>query len=80
VSGRWGREPRLRRLCSLQSLLQRGEIKGPHVLEFLALRDEYSETELEAALVAQVESFLLELGGQVLRPRVALLHGQAVQA
>jgi len=39
------------------------EIKDPYVLEFLALKDEYSETELEAALVAQVESFLLELGG-----------------
>jgi predicted nuclease of restriction endonuclease-like (RecB) superfamily len=39
------------------------ELKDPYVLEFLALRDEYSESELEAALVAKLESFLLELGG-----------------
>jgi predicted nuclease of restriction endonuclease-like (RecB) superfamily len=38
------------------------EIKSPYVLEFLGLRDEYSEHDLEAALVAQLESFLLELG------------------
>lgn len=39
------------------------EIKDPYILEFLGLKDEYSETELEAALIAKVESFLLELGG-----------------
>jgi predicted nuclease of restriction endonuclease-like (RecB) superfamily len=39
------------------------EIKDPYILEFLALKDEYSETELEAALIAQIETFLLELGG-----------------
>jgi predicted nuclease of restriction endonuclease-like (RecB) superfamily len=39
------------------------EIKNPYVLEFLALKDEYSETELEAALITKLESFLLELGG-----------------
>ena len=39
------------------------EIKQPYVLEFLNLKDEYSETELEAALIAKLESFLLELGG-----------------
>lgn len=39
------------------------EIKDPYVLEFLNLKDEYSETELEAALIAKLESFLLELGG-----------------
>lgn len=39
------------------------EIKQPYVLEFLDLKDEYSETELEAALVAKLEAFLLELGG-----------------
>jgi predicted nuclease of restriction endonuclease-like (RecB) superfamily len=39
------------------------EIKDPYVLEFLALKDEYSETDLEAALIAKIESFLLELGG-----------------
>jgi predicted nuclease of restriction endonuclease-like (RecB) superfamily len=39
------------------------EIKQPYVLEFLNLKDEYSETELEAALIAKLETFLLELGG-----------------
>ncbi|HEX8110444.1 MAG TPA: PDDEXK nuclease domain-containing protein [Kofleriaceae bacterium] len=39
------------------------EIKDPYILEFLALRDEYAETDLEAALIAQIETFLLELGG-----------------
>jgi predicted nuclease of restriction endonuclease-like (RecB) superfamily len=39
------------------------EIKDPFVLEFLNLKDEYSETELEAALIARLEQFLLELGG-----------------
>jgi len=39
------------------------EIKDPLVLEFLGLKDEYSETDLEDALVHHLESFLLELGG-----------------
>ena len=39
------------------------EIKDPYVLEFLDLKDEYSESELEAALIHRLESFLLELGG-----------------
>jgi predicted nuclease of restriction endonuclease-like (RecB) superfamily len=39
------------------------QIKDPFVLEFLGLRDEYSESELEQALIAKLESFLLELGG-----------------
>ncbi|MGH8468879.1 MAG: PDDEXK nuclease domain-containing protein [Gammaproteobacteria bacterium] len=39
------------------------EIKDPYVLEFLGLKDEYSETDLEAALIRHLESFLLELGG-----------------
>lgn len=38
------------------------EIKDPFVLEFLDLKDEYSESELEAALIKHMESFLLELG------------------
>ncbi len=38
------------------------EIKDPFVLEFLNLKDEYSESELEAALIQHMESFLLELG------------------
>lgn len=39
------------------------EIRDPYVLEFLNLKDEYSETDLENALIHQLETFLLELGG-----------------
>jgi len=39
------------------------EIKDPFVPEFLGLKDEYSESELEEALIEQLETFLLELGG-----------------
>jgi len=38
------------------------EIKDPFVLEFLGLKDEYSESDLEGALIQQLEGFLLELG------------------
>ncbi len=38
------------------------EIKNPFVLEFLGLKDEYSEAELEEALIRELEQFLLELG------------------
>jgi predicted nuclease of restriction endonuclease-like (RecB) superfamily len=38
------------------------EIRHPLVLEFLGLRDEYSETDLEEALISHLEIFLLELG------------------
>jgi predicted nuclease of restriction endonuclease-like (RecB) superfamily len=38
-------------------------IKDPYVLEFLNLKDEYSESQLEDALVHRLEDFLLELGG-----------------
>jgi predicted nuclease of restriction endonuclease-like (RecB) superfamily len=37
-------------------------IKDPYVLEFLSLKDEYSESELESALIHRLEDFLLELG------------------
>jgi predicted nuclease of restriction endonuclease-like (RecB) superfamily len=39
------------------------EIKDPLVLEFLDLKDEYSESDLEEALIQRLEAFLLELGG-----------------
>lgn len=39
------------------------QIKDPFVLEFLGLKDEYSEGELEEALSRDLEAFLLELGG-----------------
>jgi predicted nuclease of restriction endonuclease-like (RecB) superfamily len=38
------------------------QIRQPLFLEFLGLRDEYSETDLEEALVRHLEAFLLELG------------------
>jgi predicted nuclease of restriction endonuclease-like (RecB) superfamily len=38
------------------------EIKDPLVLEFLGLKDEYSESALEEALIQRLEQFLLELG------------------
>jgi len=34
----------------------------PYVLEFLDLKDEYSESDLESALIQRLEDFLLELG------------------
>jgi predicted nuclease of restriction endonuclease-like (RecB) superfamily len=37
-------------------------IKDPFVLEFLDLKDEYSESDLETALVQHLADFLLELG------------------
>lgn len=37
-------------------------IKDPYVLEFLDLKDEYSESNLEDALIHRLEDFLLELG------------------
>ena len=38
------------------------ENKDPFVLKFLGLRDEYSENDLEEALIRHLEAFLLELG------------------
>ena len=37
-------------------------IKDPFVLEFLGLKDEYSESDLEDALIHHLADFLLELG------------------
>lgn len=37
-------------------------IKDPFVLEFLSLKDEYSESELEEGLIQHLADFLLELG------------------
>ncbi len=38
------------------------EIKDSYVLDFLGLKNEYSESDLEDALIRHIESFLLELG------------------
>ncbi|MCF6291459.1 MAG: PDDEXK nuclease domain-containing protein, partial [Desulfobacterales bacterium] len=43
-------------------VLPEEEIKDPFVLEFLGLKDEYSESDLEEALIRHLETFLLELG------------------
>lgn len=61
--------------CDKEAMLKKGaklqlgdvisaneEIKDPLLLEFLGLKDEYSETELEEALIKHLETFLLELG------------------
>ena len=36
--------------------------KDPYLLEFLGLKDEYSESDLEEALIQHLETFLMELG------------------
>jgi predicted nuclease of restriction endonuclease-like (RecB) superfamily len=38
------------------------EIRDPYLLEFLNLKDEYGESDLEEALIRHLEWFLLELG------------------
>ena len=38
------------------------QVRDPYLLEFLNLKDEYSESDLEDALIRHLESFLLELG------------------
>ena len=45
------------------TVLPEEALKDPYVLEFLDLKDEYSETDLEEALIRRLEAFLLELGG-----------------
>ena len=44
-------------------ILPEQAIKDPFVLEFLDLKDEYSESDLEEALISRLETFLMELGG-----------------
>jgi len=44
-------------------VLPEEKIKDPFILEFLDLKDEYSESDLEEALIDHLETFLLELGG-----------------
>jgi len=40
------------------------EVRDPLILEFLGLKDEYSENDLEEALIRHLEAFLLELGSE----------------
>lgn len=51
-----------RRMRSEAHHLPEEQIKDPFVLEFLDLKDEYSESDFEEALIHRLESFLLELG------------------
>jgi predicted nuclease of restriction endonuclease-like (RecB) superfamily len=53
---------RTRTLVSKIRTEPEAEIKDPFVLEFLGLKDEYSESDLEEALIREPEQFLLELG------------------
>jgi len=52
----------------LRQLREAGEItpdlvfRDPYVLDFLGLKDSYSERDLEAAILRELEHFLLELG------------------
>ena len=46
-----------------EKLTAEDEIKHPLVLEFLGLKDEYSESDMEEAIIKHLEIFLLELGG-----------------
>jgi predicted nuclease of restriction endonuclease-like (RecB) superfamily len=46
-----------------EELTPEDAIKDPLVLEFLGLKDEYSESNLEEALIREIETLLLELGG-----------------
>jgi predicted nuclease of restriction endonuclease-like (RecB) superfamily len=54
---RKGQQPRPEDAVTLEET-----IRDPYLLEFLDLKDEYSETELEEALIQHLEAFLLELG------------------
>jgi predicted nuclease of restriction endonuclease-like (RecB) superfamily len=55
---------RLRKVLPIPSdaVSSAAALKDPYVLEFLNLKDEYSESNLEEALIQDLETFLLELG------------------
>lgn len=50
------------RLPAPQSDLARQSLKDPYLFDFLTLRDEAAERDLEAGLVDHIQKFLLELG------------------
>lgn len=52
-----GREPRPEDKITVEE-----EIRDPYLLEFLNLKDEYGELDLEEALIRYLEWFLLEMG------------------
>ena len=55
-------ERELRALRAEDKLTPDLVFKDPYVLDFLGLQDTYSEKDLEAALLREIERFLLELG------------------
>lgn len=68
-------------LQNIQALTPNDVLKDPYVLEFLELgeRQSFTESELESALVEQLQSFLLELGkgfSFVARQRRITLDGE----
>ncbi|MBN1912209.1 MAG: DUF1016 family protein [Pirellulales bacterium] len=52
-----GQKPKAEDAVSVQD-----EVRDPYLLEFLDLKDEYSESDLEEALIRHLEWFLLEMG------------------
>ncbi len=50
-----------RKVDSNDTLLAEEVIKDPYILEFSNLKDQYSESDLEEALIKHLEAFLLEL-------------------
>jgi predicted nuclease of restriction endonuclease-like (RecB) superfamily len=46
-----------------EALTAEDALRDPLLLEFLNLKDEYSESDVEDALIRHLEAFLLELGG-----------------
>jgi predicted nuclease of restriction endonuclease-like (RecB) superfamily len=52
-----GQEPRPEDAVAVQDM-----IRDPYLVEFLDLKDEYSESDMEEALIRPLEWFLLELG------------------
>jgi predicted nuclease of restriction endonuclease-like (RecB) superfamily len=61
------RPDKLARL-EIQQLREQDELspdlvfRDPYVLDFLGLKDTYAEKDLEAAIIREIESFILELG------------------
>jgi predicted nuclease of restriction endonuclease-like (RecB) superfamily len=49
-------------LPALQGDLAKQTLKDPYIFDFLSLRSEYDEKELEAELTTHISRFLLELG------------------
>ena len=55
-----GQRPKPEDMVSVQD-----EIRDPYLLEFLNLKDEYSESELEDALIRHLEMIPTGVGGRV---------------